>query len=190
MLGLRDVGAVGSMGGKKYYERTVAVELARRIINILETKKELKKCLIQGVGVETEANISRKMKYVNMVMSENRFTPSRCLGVSIHLNAVSSSAPRGFEVWYQKNNRPRAFAEFIVRAWKKYDVIPLRPTALLPTSRHRFGKLYIDDTLCPFVLLEVGFISSVMDLKAVLENLDRSAEAIAHGIMEYIRSLS
>lgn len=187
LLGLKDVGAVGKFGAAKYYERVIAVELARRVLDILKTKTELKGTLVQGVGVETEANISRKMKYVNTVLSENRFIPSRCLGISIHMNASTSNKPRGFEVWYQRSGKPRSLAEYIVRAWKKYDIVPLRPSALNSTATHRYKKLYIDDTLCPWVLIETAFISNLTDVTAIMNNLDRAAEAIAHGVLEFIR---
>lgn len=189
LLGTKDVGAVGKFGSARYFERNIAVELARRILDILNSKKELKGALIQGVGVETEANIVRKMAFVNSVIRENRFTANRCFGLAIHMNASSSGTPRGFEVWHQKNGASKALAEYMVRAWQKYGITPLRPRAINNNKNGRYGRFYTDDALCPYLIVETSFISNLADVVAVTKNLDRSAEAIAHGLMEYIRSL-
>lgn len=188
LIGTKDVGAVRNYGGSVYRERDMAKELARRVLAILKAKKELGEAIIQGVGVETDANIRAKMKYVNTVMAENKLTPSKCLGVAIHMNASISNQPRGFEVWHQRSGKAKAIGEYLIRAWQKYAICPLRPNTLISTDKHRYGKLYIDDTICPYVLVETGFISNYADVMAISGDYDRAAEAIAHGIMEYVRS--
>jgi N-acetylmuramoyl-L-alanine amidase len=189
LLGMKDVGAVSRFGSARYFERNIAVELARRILDILNTKKELKGALIQGVGVETEANIVRKMAFVNSVIRENKFTAKKCLGLAIHMNASGSSSPRGFEVWYQKNGSSKPFAEFMTRAWTKYNLTPLRPRPINNNKNGRYGRFYTDDALCPYLIVETSFISNLADVVAITNNLDRAAECLAHGLMEYIRSL-
>jgi N-acetylmuramoyl-L-alanine amidase len=185
----RDVGAVGRHFGKVYHERDLVVTIGRKVIEILKSKTELKKVLIQGVGVETEANTSAKMKFVNSVMSENKFNPSECIGVSIHMNSYSSIVPTGFEVWAQRNGKSKPLAEKLALAWDKYKITPMRRPAVKNSKDSRFGKFYIDDTLCPFVIIETSFISNPSDVKAITGNYDRVAEAIAHGILNHIRSL-
>jgi N-acetylmuramoyl-L-alanine amidase len=188
-LNLKDVGAVGKFGDKKYYERDIAKELGRRVLDILKSKKELKGCLVQGVGIETDANIVRKMAFVNSVIRENRFAASNCLGIAIHMNASTSNKARGFEVWYQKNGKSKPLAEYMVRSWKEYALTPLRPSPLNNSKNGRYGRFYTDDAVCPYLIVETSFISNYEDLRTIVDNLDRAAESLAHGVMEYVRSM-
>jgi len=187
-IGTKENGAVGN--GKT--EREMTVILGRKVLEILQSKQELKTCLIQGVGVETEANLNSKIKYLNQVVKENKFSPNECLSLSIHMNAASAKTATGFEVWYQTVFRPNklSLAESMVRAWDKYKITPLRKSPMLPTSKNRWGRLYIDDFVCPAVLAEVSFISNASDVAAISKDYDRVAEALAHGIMNFVRSQS
>lgn len=184
-IGTKDNGAVGS--GKT--EREMTVILGRKVLEILRSKEELKNVLLQGVGVETQANLKAKIKFVDQVVKENRYLPGEALCLSIHMNAAAAKTATGFEVWYQTVHRPNklALAESMVRAWDKYKITPLRKTPMLPTSKNRWGRLYIDDFDCIGVLAEVSFISNQSDVKAITQDYDRAAEALAHGIMEFFR---
>jgi N-acetylmuramoyl-L-alanine amidase len=186
IIGTKDPGAVGN--GQT--ERNMVVIIARKVLEILNSKKELKNVLVQGVGVETEANLNAKVKYVNSVIAENRFTPSEVFSVSLHMNSVFSKKPRGFEIWYCKGAKPNriTISEYLVRAWQKYAILPLRPKTMQPTSLHHRKALYIDNYRCPAVLVEIGFISNTEDVKAITQDYNRAAEAIAHGILEFVRS--
>lgn len=181
---IKDCGAVGN----GYQERDIAKELARRVISILKTKKELN-ALIQGVGIETDATIQAKMQYVNTVMNENHFSPSECVGLAIHMNAINSPIATGFEVWHQIRGQSRALAGFMVRAWDEYKITPLRPRSINNNKDGKYGRFYTDDTSCPYLIVETSFISNPKDVKAITFNYDRAAECIAHGLLEYIRSL-
>lgn len=185
----KDVGAVGRFGDKVYYERDIAKELGRRVLALLKTKSELKGALIQGVGIETDATIQKKMSFVNSVMSENHFKPSECLGIAIHMNSSTSPLPSGFEVWHQKNMKSLPLAEFIVRSAQKYNIVPIRPKAINNSKDGRYKRFYIDDAYCPYLIIETAFISNIADVNAIINNYDRMAECLAHGILEYIRSL-
>lgn len=185
----KDVGAVGKFGEKVYHERELAKEIGRRVLVILKSKKELNGTLIQGVGVETDATVQKKMHFVNSVITENHYKPSECLGVAIHMNAATDSRARGFEVWHQKSGKSKVFAEFLVRAWDKYNITPLRPRPVNNNKNGRYGRFYTDDAYCPYVIIETSFISNLADVDAITSDYDRVAECIAHGILEYIRSL-
>lgn len=184
-----DTGATSKFGGVQYLERSFTVELGRRVLAILKTKPELKGVLLQGVGIETEATIQKKMYFVNHVITENNYKPSECLGIAIHMNAASVNSARGFEVWCQKNGRSDALGEALVRSWGEYKVTPLRPRAINNNKNGRYGRFYTDDAYCPYVIVETSFISNLEDVNAIIKDYDRAAEAIAHGIMEYVRSL-
>jgi N-acetylmuramoyl-L-alanine amidase len=186
-IGTRDVGAVGK--GKT--ERQMVTVIASKVLEILKAKKELKGVLVQGVGIETEASLRGKIKFVNQVVNENKFTPQECFSLSIHMNSAFSSQPRGFEVWYQTVSRPHklAIAESLVRSWKEYNITPLRPRPLMPTNLNHWGRLYIDDYVCPAVLVETSFISNKEDVAAIEQDYNRVAESLAHGLLEFIRQL-
>ena len=188
-LGFKDMGAQCRFGDTIYYERNIAKELARRVLTILKGKPELKGTLIQGVGVETDANLKGKIKFVNSVIRENKFTPSKCFGIAIHMNAIGSGNATGFEVWHQKNLSSVPAAESLARAWGSYKITALRPKPIINTKDHwKYHRLYIDDYLCPYPLIETSFISNLGDVSSIINNYDRVAECLAHGILEYIRS--
>lgn len=180
----RDCGAVGN----GFQERDVAKEIARRVLIILKSKKELSS-LIQGVGVETEASIQSKMRFVNTVMNENHFSPNECVGLAIHMNSIASPIPTGFEVWYQIRGQSKSLADFMVRAWAEYKITPLRPRPINNNKDGKYGRFYTDDTSCPFLIVETSFISNPNDVKAITFHYDRVAECISHGLLEYIRNL-
>lgn len=187
-IGTKDPGAVGN--GQT--ERNMVVILARQVLAILNSKPELKNVLVQGVGVETEANLASKVKYVNSVIGENKFMPSEVFSISLHMNSHFTKSPRGFEIWYCKGAKPNrvTISEYLVRAWQKYAILPLRPKTMQPTSLHHLKALYIDNYKCPAVLIETGFISNSEDVKAITQDYNRAAEAIAHGILEFVRSVN
>lgn len=187
-LGFTDNGAVGKYRGSKITERDYSKAIARKVLDILHDKTELSNYIVQGVGVETDASIQKKMKYVNTIMTENRAVPSQCFGVAIHMNSQVPEA-RGWEIWYQKNGKSLAFANSVAKSLDEYKVIPPRQIPILPSSKGRFRRFYIDDTLANYLIIECGFITNIDDATIIWDNLDRVAESIAHGILEHIRNL-
>lgn len=183
----RDSGAVGTMGGSKITEREFTVKIARAVLALLKTKEELNGILVQGVGVENETSIQKKMKFVNYVMKENQLNPGLCFGVAIHMNAGKGGT--GFEVWYQRSGASLEYGKSIVASWGQYGILPLRPTSLNSSKNGRFGRFYIDDTAAKYVIVETGFVTNDSDTTTLWNNIDRAAEAIAHGILTYIRNL-
>ena len=189
-FGLTDCGAVGTLNGQKVTERQFTKAIASRVLNLLSSKEELKGVLVQGVGIETETNIRRKMAFVNTVMTENKFAPNNCIGVAIHMNSSTDKDANGFEVWYQKSGRSANFALAVAKSLDQYQLVSSRGKTTLPSSVGRYGRFYIDDTLAKYIIVEAGFISNPSDAKTIWENLDREAESIAHGILEYARNLT
>lgn len=187
--GQKDPGAGGKLNGVYISERECAVRIASKVFEIIKNKPEFSKILVQDVAIKTEANIIKKMKYVNEVITKNKFDPKYCFGVAIHMNSSTSKKATGFEVWHQRNGLSQAFARSIVDSWNKYNVTPLRPKPVNSSKDGRYGKFYIDDTFARYVIVETGFVSNPEEVKIVIENLDRVAEAIAHGMLEHIRSL-
>lgn len=184
LFGTYDSGAVGRFGNSIFVERDLAKQIARRVLAILKSKDELKDVLIQGVGVETDANIISKMKFVNSVIIENQFKPNECFGIAIHMNAGGNAT--GFETWFQMDGKSRPLCEQLCRSWLDYKITPLRPKALNNSKDGRYKRFYIDDARCAYAIVETSFISNLSDCVAITNNYDRVAEAIAHGLMQYI----
>jgi len=184
-----DMGASGKVNVGTVYERNFAVNIAGKILKILQQKEELKSVLVQGVGIVTAASISKKMAFVNTVMKENHLAPERCFGVAIHMNSSTDKKAKGFEVWYQKNGISIPLANAIAKSWEEYGITPLRPRAVNSSAVGRYGRFYIDDTMARYVIVETGFISNPSEASLINESADRVAEAIAHGILEFIRKL-
>ena len=190
VFGTADNGACRTFDGKLYRERDFNKEIVRRLESLLKAKPELGKTLIQTVGLQTDTTPSKKMAFVNQTIRENKFGANECLSVSIHMNASVLSTPRGFEVWYQKGKgKAQLLGNDMVESMAQYNVVPPRPRPLMSTSLNStWHRLYIDDALCPAVLIEAGFISNITDMSKILNNFDRVAESIAHGLLTYIRS--
>lgn len=189
LLGFPDCGAVGKVGGKVWKEREIVVELGRRVLAILKSKAELKGCLIQGVGIETAASTRKKMAFVNTVVSENHFRPLDCVGLALHMNSCSKpNSATGFEVWAQKSNISIGLGVNLIAAWKEYGITPSRPDPLKNNRNGKYGRFYTDDTNVPYLIIEVSFINSLVDINAIVGNYDRVAECLAHGLLSYIRA--
>lgn len=188
LLGRLDVGAVGN----DRTERALVVQIGRLVLDILKNKPELSGVLVQGIGIETEANLGKKIQFVNHVILENKLTSDEVVSLSIHMNSAGDSKANGFEVWYQKKPKKNTalLCESMVRSWQEYAITALRNSAINPSSWDRWGRLYIDDYLSTAVLVECGFISNKQDVDNVVGNLPRVAECLAHGLMEYIRSVN
>jgi N-acetylmuramoyl-L-alanine amidase len=190
VLGAYDYGACRIYHGQLFKEREFAKDIVSTMKNILSSKEELKGCLIQTVGLETDTTPAKKMAFINQTIRENRFPVLSCLSVSIHMNSVAFGEARGFEVWRQKRSATATLlADEIVKAWGDYKILPLRPRPVMSTSLNsKWHRLYIDDAVCPAVLAEVGFISNFNDLSAVKQDTGRVAECLAHGILSFIRN--
>ncbi len=190
IIGTADNGACRTFGGHLYRERDFAKEIVKRMEILLKSKPELKDCLIQTVGLQSDTTPAKKMSFINTVIRENKLKPSECLSISIHMNASVFSNASGFEVWYQKKaGKALTLAQDVVESWKEYDIVQLRPRPIMSTGLNsKWHRLYIDDAICPAVLVETAFISNYKDMKAILDQFDRVAEAICHGVLTYIRN--
>jgi N-acetylmuramoyl-L-alanine amidase len=178
----KDCGAVNG----KYTERSFNISIARKILEILKSKEELKGVLIQGVGVETNANIVKKYQFANKVIAENRYSPEECIYVAIHINSLNAKST-GFEVWAKSNKSSYELSEHIIQSNNEYKLFADRGVKLTKNNRHK--GLYIDNVKSTACLIENGFLSNAHDLSVLNQQIDRVAEMNAHGIMEYIRNL-
>jgi len=172
--GGNDVGAVRG----KVQERTINKLVCQELMNILNNKSELLDTDIQGVGVQTDAKINDKTKYVNSVIKENNLNKNECLVVSIHCNAERGTKAQGTETWSKYDALSVGIGTSICKSIVKYFKIPNRGN-----KKTRFYNYNYD---CSASLVEMAFISNSFD-RANLLHTNRMAEAIANGILEYLR---
>lgn len=169
-------------------ERQITVDIARRVLAILETKKkEMKYPLIQGVGVETNANVSKKIQYVNNTIRANSFNPEHCYGISLHVNGCYNRS--GIMAYFgtrRHESKEKILADYILDS--EHDYFNVKVEGIRPDTSSRFGRLYIQDAICPYILVEMGYIGHEGDLDRMLNLPDRLAESVAHGIMQYLRN--
>lgn len=185
LLGMTDVGATHNLYGKVITEKQIALDIARLTLDILKSKTELKETIISGVGVsDAGASVQKKMKYVNDVIRQNNLNPQKCLGIAIHCN--SNIWASGIEGYHQKTQY-NLFLPTILNVLNEYTKFGLRDKFVKSSKESRFGRLYIDDTQANYVLIELGFMGNEKELMYILDNKSRIAEAIAHGILEYIK---
>lgn len=166
---------------KSVSERQINVALGKKVMELLKNK--LPGCDIKGVGVETDATVSDKTKYTNLVINHNGLRKDECLYVAIHCNGNIFKAS-GVETFYQKNDLTLIpLCDAINNSIHEYFDIPNRK-AKSTATKWPWRRLYIDDNICKSVLVECGFMST--DIGKLLQ-YDRMAEAIVHGILSYFR---
>lgn len=184
---LNDPGAVGMYQGDKVTERELTVKIGALVLAVLKAKMPM--TLVQGVGIETSANVQAKTRYVNTVLRENlhgALPYYNAWGIALHVN--SNTDRSGFTGYYQtKRPENKEFLNTILRSMKEYfPSTPIEPVQ--PAKNSRFHRLYIDDMQCNYVLLEMGYIGNHHDVFQIKEQSERMAESICHGTLEYFRN--
>ncbi|MEB3830412.1 N-acetylmuramoyl-L-alanine amidase [Phormidium sp. CCY1219] len=167
--GGRDPGAIG-IGGLR--EKDVVTDISRQVAAILEQN---------GVTAIMTREDDRTLSLAARTSLANRVDAD--LFVSIHANAISMSRPdvNGLETFYYRAGR--SLAQYIQNSMlQTFDDMRNRGV-----RRARFYVLRHTDM--PAVLVETGFLTGRHDVRVLANAQDRArmAEAIARGILQYIR---
>lgn len=168
--GGRDPGAIGSM----IQEKDVNLKTA------LKLQKELEK---QGFKVYMTRS---KDEYVNLY---DRAGMANGLGatlfVSIHANASASGSANGVEVLY--SNDSMSGGKGLATEIQNEMVRTLRATDRGVVKRTNL--VVLRETVMPAVLVELGFLTNAAEQNKLMNDgyLQSSAEAIARGIMEFLK---
>ena len=165
-------GATGRLDGIEYQERHLALDISLRL------KKELE---AQGAIVSmSHEDITQAVNYSNR--NVNIGNPD--LIISVHLNSNSDTSIKGLEVLY--TNKLEA----------NYKVAEeIRDSFLLNTSlglndnplRLRTDLFILNTARSPAINVEAGYISNNENLRYILDNPDKLAEAIAKGVTNYYK---
>lgn len=158
-------------------EHEIVKKIANEVIKQLKTRY---KWFVSWVGTTDWANLSKKIKYVNWVISASWL--KKPFWVAIHIN---SNVQASWLEWYYQNNKPWTKDELMcVLAWLNEHIqFWYRMNPLLSSKSSRFWKLYIDDYKCDFILIEVGFIWNKKEMDFVIGNIPTIAEGIVDGIL-------
>ncbi|WP_370583850.1 N-acetylmuramoyl-L-alanine amidase [Oxynema sp. CENA135] len=163
-----DPGAIG-IGGLR--EKDVVIDISRQVAQILEQN---------GVSAIMSRNDDREIDLAPRTQLANRINAN--LFVSIHANAINMSRPdvNGIETYYYESGR--RLADYI-----HSSILNSLNVNDRGVRRARFYVLR--HTRMPAVLVETGFVTGRDDARMLADSGERSrmAEAIARGILNYIR---
>jgi N-acetylmuramoyl-L-alanine amidase len=163
-----DPGAIG-IGGLR--EKDVVIDISRQVAQILEQN---------GVSAIMSRNDDREIDLAPRTQLANRVNAN--LFVSIHANAINMSRPdvNGIETYYYESGR--RLADYI-----HSSILNSLNVNDRGVRRARFYVLR--HTRMPAVLVETGFVTGRDDARMLANAGERSrmAEAIARGILNYIR---
>lgn len=156
--GAKDVGAVAD----DLTEREINVKIARQLTQKL--RKHFPRKYVQSIGVETEASIAQKQKFLQSCITQNGLKPEECLAVHLHCNAHTNPDAQGVECYFE-----RPALEDLARRMSKI-------LASWFGTKNRGAKIaqgtragYIAGDNCPAILLEMGFLSNKSDQKYLLK---------------------
>ena len=91
------IGQDGGGAGNGLRERDVNVDVGRELVKRLQSR--FPTLYVQGVGVETEASIAKKQKFMKDCLEEKGFGYSDCLAINLHCNGATDSSARGVECY-------------------------------------------------------------------------------------------
>ncbi|MCT7971464.1 N-acetylmuramoyl-L-alanine amidase [Laspinema olomoucense] len=165
-----DPGAVG-IGGIQ--EKEIVLEISDQVSEILER---------EGITAIMTRQDDRTIDLAPRVQLANRVNAN--LFVSIHANAISMSRPEvnGLETYYYASGRNLAQAI-------QNSMIQDFPS--MPNRGVKQARFYVlRHTSMPAVLVEVGFVTGADDARILSDAAQRTrmAEAIARGILNYVRT--
>ncbi len=165
-----DPGAVG-IGGLQ--EKEVVMDISRQVSEILER---------EGITAIMTRQDDRTIDLAPRVQLANRVNAN--LFVSIHANAVNGARPEvnGLETYYYASGRNLAQA---------IQNSMLQDFSSMPNRGVKQARFYVlRHTSMPAALVEVGFVTGAEDAQILSDAAQRTrmAEAIARGILNYIRT--
>lgn len=150
--GATDCGAVAG----NLTERAINIKVARELTAKL--KKNYPKKYIQSIGVETEASIKQKQKFLKSCIVQNGLNPDECLALHLHCNAHSDTDARGVEC-YASLSAVEGLAGTLTENLANWFSTKNRGAKKTRGTRAE----YIENDACPALLLEMGFLSNLTD---------------------------
>lgn len=172
--GTSDVGAVA----EGLTERELNVKVARNLTQKLQ--REFPKKYVQSIGVETEASIAQKQKFLANCLAQNGLQAEECLAIHLHCNAHADTNARGVECFYAQSALAQ-LAETLSATLAGWFGTKNRGGKKAQSTRAGF----IVNDACPAILLEMGFLTNKTD-RAYLLRPRNLAESILFILKKFI----
>lgn len=178
-----DPGAISAQG---VYEKEINLQIAQKVkemlspsgIQVFLTREEDIDYVPDGVTGRTtkkQIDLNRRIEMANEEKAD--------VFVSLHVNATSSGQNSGAETFYHsKSESGKSLAESIQQELIKIEGMNRRIA--------KTGDFYvIKNTSMPAVIVEVGYLSSVKEMKKLQQSWyqEQLSRAIAKGIANYFR---
>lgn len=175
-----DSGALGVLNGNGPMEKDITMAHALVLKNRLES---LGAQVVLAVSPQQDNSSKVEMTDRVALAKEQRAD----FYVSLHCNSIDANAnglkPSGTEIYYYENNS-KLLADSILEKISAYNERDARSVI--------YGNFYVTrNTLCPSMLIEMGFISNPIEYDQLCtpDSMYQTANSIADALIEYLQSI-
>jgi len=209
--GGKDSGAIATVDGAQLMEKTLTLEVSRRVADLLRSRYPERKI----ITTRDDDSFPSLEDRVAMANSAGLGMKETVIYVSIHANASFNKNAKGYEVWYLNPEYRRTVVdaetvkekgsdsapilnamleeefttESIILARKVYDRLGLSIGASSPGRGIRAEEWFVvRNAKMPSILIEMGFITHPEEgrLLATSSYLRKIGDAIYNGIVDFI----
>ena len=170
------------VGDKRYNEKTITLSISRKLRALLEEAGAnviMTRTGDQSVGLYDRSGLA----------NDNNAN----LFVSIHVDWISKSGPRGHTVYHHmSSNASRQFAKMVVERMAESSGIPSRGAVSDKKLYRDTGLAVLRTSTMPAILVETGFLSNPADRQKLIDEKWHQvmAESIFNGIRDYVEGPS
>ncbi len=179
-----DVGAIGTLNGKKYYEKDINMAIAKPLRDLLKAAGA-KVIMTHSTDKDVYAPYADDVKELQARCDIANKAGADAF-VSIHIDSFSNSAIDGTTVYYN----PKTSKDLILAQRIHYAIIN---NLAIPDRGVRANDLYVNvHTKMPSVLVEMGFISNSHRLKMLTSSWGAKsiANSLYEGLLDYFAQIS
>ncbi|MCX7026997.1 MAG: N-acetylmuramoyl-L-alanine amidase [Spirochaetes bacterium] len=209
--GGKDTGAIGEIGGMRLLEKDLALEVSKRVIDLLRSRFPNRKILVTRKG-DSYPTLDDRVAMANSVDLEK---DEAVIYVSIHANASFNKTAKGYEVWYLNPEYRRTVVDAETVKEKGKDIAPILNAMLeeefttesIILARKVYERLGVElgrqspgrgirpeewfvvrNAKMPSILIEMGFITNPDEGRSLSGSgyLRRIGDAIYNGIVDFI----
>ena len=170
-------GCTVKAGGKVYNEKTITLSISRKLRSLLEEA---------GANVIMTRNADNSVGLYDRSGLANDNNAN--LFVSIHVDWISRSGPRGHTVYHHMNSSAsRQLGKMVVSRMAEVSGIPSRGV-VSDGKLYSTGLAVLRTSAMPAILVETGFLSNSADRQKLIDERWHQvmAEAIFSGIRDYV----
>lgn len=179
-----DVGAIGTLNGKKYYEKDINLSIAKPLRDLLKAAGA-KVVMTHATDKDVYAPYADDVKELQARCDIANKAGADAF-VSIHIDSFSNGAIDGTTVYYY----PKASKDLVLAQRIHSAIIN---NLAIPDRGVRSNDLYVNvHTKMPSVLVEMGFISNTHRLKMLTSSWGAKsiANSLYEGLIDYFAQIS